>query len=270
MKWGIIGTGNMGSMLTTSLIKSGAIPAHDLTIYNRTLKKAEDLQEEFPNLNVAKDLISLQKTSEILFICVKPHHYKDIIDSLKEEWTENQCLVSITSPVAVKQLEKATPCQVARIVPSITNHALAGVSLFTFGSRINERYRQLLLTTFQQISTPIEVEEEHIRVASDIVSCGPAFISYLLSEWIKAAGDVAGLPEQKATALTENMMIGLGELLSQRIMTLDELMEKVTVKGGVTGEGLQALEDHIGPLFHKMFQATQNKHKEDKKNIDLQ
>ncbi|MGR9049299.1 late competence protein ComER [Halobacillus faecis] len=269
MKWGIIGTGNMGSMLISTLIKSGAVPAEKLTIYNRTLEKAVKIQEEFPKLHVAKDLTALQNNSDIIFICVKPHHYKGIIDALEGKWSENQCLVSITSPVAVEQLEKVTPCQVARIVPSITNHAWSGVSLFTFGSKIKNENRELLKQTFQHISTPIEVKEEHIRVASDIVSCGPAFISYLLSQWIAAAGDVAGLPKDKATSLTENMMVGLGELLAQKVMTLEELMEKVTVKGGVTGEGLQALEDHIGPLFQKMFEATQNKHKEDKKHIDL-
>lgn len=269
MKWGIIGTGNMGSMLTTTLIKSGAVSASDLSIYNRTRKKAEELQENFPDIKIADDLNVLQTKSDILFICVKPHHYKGIIDALDGTWTKNQCLVSITSPVAVDQLENITPCQVARIVPSITNHARSGVSLFTFGSRMTEENKQVLTSTFRHISTPIEVEEQHIRVASDIVSCGPAFISYLLSQWIKASGEVAGLPEDKATALTENMMVGLGELLAQKVMTLEELMEKVTVKGGVTGEGLQALEDHIGSLFQKMFEATQNKHKEDKKHIDL-
>ncbi|GEN52003.1 late competence protein ComER [Halobacillus faecis] len=269
MKWGIIGTGNMGSMLISTLIKSGAVPAEQLTIYNRTLEKAEKIQEEFPNLKVAQDLAALQNNSDIIFICVKPHHYKNIIDALEGKWSEEQCLVSITSPVAVEQLEKVTPCQVARIVPSITNHAWSGVSLFTFGSKIKTENRELLKRTFQHISTPIEIKEEHIRVASDIVSCGPAFISYLLSQWIAAAGDVAGLPKDKATSLTENMMVGLGNLLAQKVMTLEELMEKVTVKGGVTGEGLQALEDHIGPLFQKMFEATQKKHKEDKKHIDL-
>ncbi|SEH59980.1 competence protein ComER [Halobacillus karajensis] len=269
MKWGIIGTGNMGSMLISSLIKSGAVPAENLTIYNRTLEKAKKIQEGFPKIQVANDLLSLQKESDIIFVCVKPHHYKDIIDSLSGKWTEDQCLVSITSPVAVDQLEKVTPCQVVRIVPSITNHAFSGVSLFTFGTKIKEENRQLLKTTFEHISEPIEVEERYIRVASDIVSCGPAFISYLLSQWITAAGDVAGLPKNQATALTENMMVGLGELLAQKVMTLEELMAKVTVKGGVTGEGLQALEDHIGPLFQKMFEATQNKHKKDKSHIDL-
>ncbi|WP_027955334.1 late competence protein ComER [Halobacillus kuroshimensis] len=269
MRWGIIGTGNMGSMLTTSLIKSGAVRSDQLTIYNRTKTKAEALKEELGLITVADTILETQQNSDILFICVKPHHYKEILDQLKGKWKKDQCLVSITSPIAVDQLEKAVPCEVARVVPSITNHALAGVSLMTFGEKTSEAYRTALNKAFSHVSTPVEIEEEYIRAASDIVSCGPAFISFLLSEWIKAAGEVAGMPKEKAAVLTENMMTGLGELLSRRIMTLEELMEKVTVKGGVTGEGLQALEDHIGPLFQKMFEATQRKHQEDKKHIHL-
>ncbi|MYL28987.1 MULTISPECIES: late competence protein ComER [Halobacillus] len=269
MRWGIIGTGNMGSMLTASLVKSGAVRGNQLTIYNRTKAKAENLKEELGSITVADTLQDIQQNSDILFICVKPHHYKGILEELEGKWKKEQCLVSITSPIAVEQLEKAVPCEVARVVPSITNHALAGVSLMTFSENTSEPFRTAIHRAFSHISTPVEIEEEYIRAASDIVSCGPAFISFLLSQWIAAAGEVAGMPKEKATVLTENMMTGLGELLSRRIMTLEELMEKVTVKGGVTGEGLQALEDHIGPLFQKMFEATQRKHKEDKTNIHL-
>ncbi|KHE71687.1 late competence protein ComER [Halobacillus sp. BBL2006] len=269
MKWGIIGTGNMGSMLTSSLVSSQALQATDLMIYNRSPEKALKLQAKYTGVTVATSLKEIQSNCDILFICVKPHHYKTILQELENDFTKQQCLISITSPISVDELEARTPCQVARIVPSITNHAHAGVSLFTFGKRITKERKELLLETFAAISTPVEVEEEHIRVASDIVSCGPAFISFLLSNWITAAQDVAGISEAKATQLTENMMIGLGQLLSKKIFTLEELMEKVTVKGGVTGEGLKAMENNLGVLFYEMFKATQSKHKDDKDSIEL-
>ncbi|TGB04240.1 late competence protein ComER [Halobacillus salinus] len=269
MKWGIIGTGNMGSMLTTSLIRSGAAQADEITIYNRSSKKTAKLKEAFEDLDVAKTLPALCKACDIVFICVKPHDYKSIIEQVEGELHEHHCVVSITSPVSVEELEEKLSCQVARVVPSITNHALAGVSLFTFGSRISTDNQKLLREAFHHFSTPVEVEEAHIRVSSDIVSCGPAFVSFLLKEWISAANRVAGISEEKATQLTEQMIVGLGELFSQEIFTLEELMEKVTVKGGVTGVGLQALEDHTGELFVEMFKATQAKHREDKQSIEL-
>lgn len=269
MKWGIIGTGNMGSMLTASFINSGAINANEIVLYNRSPEKITKLLKQFEELAVANDLPALCKTCDILFICVKPHDYKSIFEQIEGSLHEEHCIVSITSPVSVDELEANLPSQVARVVPSITNHALSGVSLFTYGSRITEENKKTLQAAFEQFSTPVFVEEPHIRVSSDIVSCGPAFVSYLLKEWIAAAHQVAGIPEEKATQLTEQMIVGLGELFSKKIFSLEELMEKVTVKGGVTGVGLEALEDNTGELFVEMFKATQMKHKEDKQSIEL-
>ncbi|MFD2926033.1 late competence protein ComER [Halobacillus naozhouensis] len=267
MRYGIIGTGNMGSMLINAFISSGAVDANDVTIYNRTRKKAEWIQNQFKEITVANSVKDVVRESEVVFICVKPHDYKDILSQCSPN--ASQCLVSITSPVAVKDLENITSCQVVRTVPSITNRSYSGVSLFTYGDRVSDFYKDELHSIFSHISKPVVIEEESIRSASDIVSCGPAFISFLLENMISAAQEVGGMSKEKATQLTEEMMIGLGTLLEKRIYTLPELMEKVTVKGGVTGEGIGALEDHIGDLFLEMFKATHRKHKEDKRTIQL-
>ncbi|UOQ93800.1 late competence protein ComER [Halobacillus shinanisalinarum] len=265
MRYGIIGTGNMGSMLANAFISSGAVDANDLTIYNRTRKKAEWIKNQFKEITIADSVEEVARDNEVIFICVKPHDYKDILSQCSP--TATQCLVSITSPVSVDDLERVTSCQIARVVPSITNRAFSGVSLFTYGERISNFYKEELLSIFSHISTPIEIEEESIRSASDIVSCGPAFISFLLENMITAAQEVGGMSKDKATQLTEEMMIGLGTLLEKRTYTLPELMEKVTVKGGVTGEGIRALEENVGDLFQEMFQATHRKHKDDKRTI---
>ena len=59
------------------------------------------------------------------------------------------------------------------------------------------------------------------------------------------------------------MLIGLGELLKKGYYTLPTLQEKVCVKGGITGEGIGVLEDGIGDIFEKLFQATHSKFNED-------
>ncbi|MBA2173529.1 late competence protein ComER [Halobacillus locisalis] len=269
MKWGIIGTGNMGSMLATALTTSGAIQEEDLFVFNRSTEKAQALCQSFENVTVSTDLSKMARVCDVLFMCVKPHDYKKVLEGIATELKEDQCLVSITSPVSVEELEQVVPCQVARIVPSITNHAFAGVSLFTVGTRVSNDYKKALEHAFKQFSTPVAVEEPFIRVSSDIVSCGPAFVSFLLKEWITAAHQVAGISEEQATQLTEQMIVGLGQLISQEIFSLEQLMEKVTVKGGVTGVGLEALENHTGDLFKEMFKATQRKHLEDKQQIDF-
>ncbi|WP_181350597.1 late competence protein ComER [Thalassobacillus sp. CUG 92003] len=269
MKWGIIGIGNMGGILAKTLISSGAIEADKLSITNRTRSKAEAFQQEYPDVNIEETAADVAKKSDIIVISVKPADYKHVIRVIKPVVTQDSCIVSITSPVSVSQLETALSCQVARIVPSITNQAFAGVSLVTAGRHLSRAYEEILLQTFKHFSKPVHIQEEHIRVSSDIVSCGPAFISSLMEHWIKAASDVAGIPKATATTLTGEMLIGYGKLLSTGVYDLSELTAKVRVKGGVTGEGLDALEKHRGELFQHMFEATQAKHRRDKAEITL-
>ncbi|WP_101844349.1 late competence protein ComER [Halobacillus sp. Marseille-P3879] len=267
MKYGIIGTGNMGSLLTNAFISSGAVQADQITIYNRTTDKALKLKEEFSDITIAPSIKEIGEHNDIVFVCVKPHNYENVLGELT--LSPNQCLVSITSPVSVEDLENTVNSQVARIVPSITNRAHGGVSLFTFSDKITSTFKNELLSVFTHFSKPVEIEEEHIRAASDIVSCGPAFLGFLIENMIESAHKIGGIPEDKATVLMEEMIIGLAGLLEKKIYSFPELIKKVTVKGGVTGEGLVALEENVDDLFVMMFQATHYKHYRDKLSIKL-
>lgn len=270
MKAGIVGTGNMGSILIQALIESSAVEASDLTVTNRTKQKTERLKEDFPELCVVSDASQVAEKADVIFICVKPLEIYPLLQKIKEHLSKEKLLVSITSPVMVEELESVVDCGVARAIPSITNRALAGVSLITFGTSCNERHKEQLLTLMGQISTPCEIEENITRVASDIVSCGPAFFSYITERFIQAAVRETEISEEEATAFATEMLIGLGKLLEKSIFTLPSLKEKVHVKGGVTGEGLSILETEIGEMFNHLYRKTHHKYDEDRSKVQNQ
>lgn len=91
----------------------------------------------------------------------------------------------------------------------------------------------------------------------------PAFFSYLLQAFIDAAVEQTKITHEEATTLASEMVIGMGKLLEKEIFTLPTLQEKVCVKGGVTGEGIQILKEHGGDMFHKLFERTHKKYAED-------
>ena len=107
-------------------------------------------------------------------------------------------------------------------------------------------------------------------MASDIVSCGPAFYSYLTQRFIQAAVHETKIDQETATILASEMLIGLGELLRKGYYTLPTLQDKVCVKGGITGEGIKVLENEIGDMFEKVFQATHLKFEDDLAKIKEQ
>ena len=81
----------------------------------------------------------------------------------------------------------------------------------------------------------------------------------MLQQFIQGAVKETRIEEAVATKLASEMIIGLGELLKQGHYTLPTLLEKVCVKGGITGEGIKVMEKELGEVFEHLFHATQEK-----------
>ncbi|KIY22078.1 MULTISPECIES: late competence protein ComER [Mesobacillus] len=270
MKIGIIGTGNMGRILAEALIDGNAVSPSSMMITNRTLSKALEIQNRYPDLTLGRNATEVAENADAIFLCVKPHDVLGVLETINPVLSRNKCVISITSPISVNQIESKVDCSVMRIIPSITNRALAGVSLFSFGARCTMEWRETLFTLFKKISVPLEIEEEITRVASDIVSCGPAFFSHLVQSFINGAVKETEIDQNTATKLTSEMLIGLGELLSQNHYTLQSLQEKVCVLGGITGEGIKVLDRETGDMFQQVFRATQKKYETELERIKEQ
>jgi competence protein ComER len=265
---GIIGTGNMGRILIDSFIEAQAVEPANITIINRTFAKAYHLKQKYPSIHIASSIQEVIERSDLVLISVKPHEIYPILQENKDAFTPKQCLLSITSPISTTLLSSVVPCGVARIIPSITNRALSGISLCTFAC--TKEWEEKLLLLFQHISHTVHIEENVTRVASDIVSCGPAFFSYLLRRFIDAAVAETLITEEQATELASGMLIGMGKLIEKQVFTLDTLQEKVCVKGGITGEGIAVMEAELGDMFAHVFQKTHSKYHEDIKTIHKQ
>lgn len=263
MHIGFIGTGNMGHVFIESFIKSGAFLPSDIIAANRSAEKIARLSAKYPGLNIgsAKEVTC---KADVLFLCVKPLDYKCVLDEIKKELSSEQIIVSITSSITPLLLEQVLPSsKVARIIPSITNAVLRGVTLLSFGSRLSTEDKKFLFHLMSTISTPMEIDPSITRISSDIVSCGPAFFSFLMQRFIDHATLETSITEEEATKMMTSMIIGLGRLLEEGGYSLPELQAKVCVPGGVTGIGLNIIDKETATVFRHMIRATQEKYRQD-------
>ncbi len=270
MKFGIIGTGNMGGLLIDVLIERNIVSPEKVYIHNRTIEKAEKYLLHYPDIHVKHSAPEVIENTDIIFICVKPKEYYPLITENRSLFKQDKCLVTITSPISVHQVEKVVACSCARVIPSITNRAFSGVSLLTFAEQCSEYWKEMIHRIFSNVSVPYEIKEDVTRVTSDIVSCGPAFFTYMTRRFIKAAEKETTIDEETATVLASHMLIGLGDLLKKGHYTLPTLQQKVCVQGGVTGVGINVLEEGLEDIFEKLFQATHKKFADDKELVGKQ
>ncbi|HEX7057410.1 MAG TPA: late competence protein ComER [Bacilli bacterium] len=265
---GFIGTGNMGSILIDAFLKSDALLPAQIIASNRTAAKAEQLAAKYPGLHPATDNKAVAKAGELLFLCVKPTDYADVLAEIKDVLLPEQIIVSITSPVLIRHLEEQLPCKIAKVIPSITNQQLSGATLCMYGTRINDLDIGMLESLLSHISTPMRISESYTRVISDLSSCGPAFLAYFVEKFVEAAVERTGIPANDATKLAGEMVLGTGKLLTSGEFAPNSLRQRVTVPGGITAEALKILAFSLDGVFEQVLAATHAKYAEDVNKIE--
>ncbi|TDF96776.1 late competence protein ComER [Paenibacillus piri] len=268
MKVGFIGTGSMGSILIEALILSGALNPEQIVATNRTIEKTERLAAAYPKLQIAHSNIDVARSCSIIFLCIKPAEYKTVIDDIKGEAGPECIVVSITSPVMVKQLEGLLNSKIVKVIPSITNYVFSGATLCVYGERMGEDDIELIEKLLSPISAPIRIDERHTRICSDLSSCGPAFLAYFIQKYIEVAVQETGISKDDATRLACEMALGTGKLLTAGGFTPEALQERVAVPGGITAEGLRIMEKELCGLFSQLIHTTHAKYEEDLEKVE--
>jgi competence protein ComER len=268
MNVSFIGTGSMGGTLIESFVRSGALLPGQITITNRTFDKAEQLASRYPGMRAVRTNAEAALGSDLVFLCIKPLDFKSVVDEIKASIQPEQMIVSITSPVLLAHLEEWLPCKIAKVIPSITNMMLSGASLCIYGSRLDAIDQAMLEGLLSHISEPIRIEEQYTRVVSDLSSCGPAFMAFLLQRFVDAAVLETGIDRIDAIRLAGNMLLGTGLLLTEGGMTPETLQARVSVPGGITATALLQLESELDGVFERLIQTTHAKFREDLEKVD--
>lgn len=268
MKIGFIGAGSMGSLLIGAFIRSGALHPDNIIVSSRTSSKLSSLAQQYPGLQIAANNKQAAIGTDYLFLCVKPLDFRGVLNEIAPVLHPQQVVISITSPVKISSLEEFLPCKVAKIIPSVVNAVGSGASLFMWGSRLTKEDRSALWNLFSSISRPIEILEEEVRVASDISSCGPAFLANLLEQFIDAAVMSTGMERETATELACEMMLGTARLMLEHPLSPSELQARVSVPGGITAAALDVLRKSTRGAFLQVIYTTHEKFAEDLDRVD--
>ncbi|KPV45608.1 pyrroline-5-carboxylate reductase dimerization domain-containing protein [Alicyclobacillus ferrooxydans] len=256
MRIGIIGTGNIGGMLSKAF--ATAHPDAHITIYNRTRSKADRVAEGLSNVQVALSAADVANASDTIFLCTKPADGWAVLDDIGPRLESTQTLVTTISSIPLSEIEHMTNASVAKVIPSIVQSVQSGVILVTCGPTIKQDARNRLYQLLTSIASyPYEVTESQVRVCSDLCSCGPAFLSEMLVHWADAAAMTGQISADEAQLLLSNTVIGLANLLKSG-KTFAEVITHVAVPGGVTETGILALRQDTPAVFQNLHQATRH------------
>lgn len=270
MSVGFIGMGNMGQMLVTALARAGVLPPGDIVISNRSPEKLDLVASQVPGVAKAVTNAALARRCETIFLCVKPPDTKDVLDEIGPYISPAHLLITINNTVEISMIERRVRGRVAKVIPSVVQTVGRGASLHMFGQRCTPDDRALLMHLFEPISRPFVIAESQARVASDLTSCGPAFLSYAFRALAEAARHCQpDLSREVVDAMIRETAKATCDLLEQTGCNFDDIIARVSTPGGITADGITVMDELFNGLWEQVIETTVRKETAKRAKVDL-
>ena len=258
MKYGFIGCGNMGGAIAKALARTTT----DFAITDRS-GKAIALAAEIPCGYFSSEEIASR--CERIFLGVKPHMMKGVLEPLREILAEKKpLLITMAAGLTMAQIEEFAGCElpVIRIMPNTPVAIGKGVIQYCCNDLVSRDVKKDFLRDMAPAGLLDPLEERLIDAGSAISGSGPAYV-YMFIEALADGAVACGIPRAKALEYAAATVIGAGEMVLATGQHPGALKDAVCSPGGSTIAGVRALENHgFRAAAMEAVIATCNRNKE--------
>lgn len=243
VKFGFIGTGNMGSALVRALRKT--VPGHEVVLSNRTAIKAQTLAKE---LNCrAADNKTVASEAQYIFLGVKPQMMKAMLDGITDSLaarTDRFVLVTMAAGITTDSINEMLGAKypVIRIMPNTPVAIGEGVVPYAVSEDVFMDEITEFSNCMRNVGVLDRVDESLIDAASALSGCGPAFV-YMFANALADGAVECGLPRDKAARYAAQTLVGSARLILESEKHPEQLKDEVCSPGGTTIAGVHALEN---------------------------
>lgn len=237
MKVLMIGAGNMGEALLKGILNEALAMPEELYLLDKNEARALAIKERY-----ACQIGVPEEPLDLAILAIKPQDLKNAPDFSELPLEADSLLMSVVAGVTLAQLrtffEKP---YLVRAMPNTPALVSAGAAAFAVEASVPPQAVEIAWRVLSSVGLAVEVEEEQLDAVTAISGSGPAYVFAFL-EALEASGRHLGLPQEVASRLARQTLIGAGELLKSQNETAKVLRERVTSKGGTTEAALAVLQ----------------------------
>ena len=242
MRYGVIGTGNMGAAIIKGMVGSGLFADDEICGYNRTASKAEEIAQEY-GITVAGSADEAVSLSDVVILCVKPQQMDSMIDSVAPESFRGKLVISIAAGLPLSYYAGKLPgSRIIRSMPNLNAKYLESVTGICPAPGIPAEDVETAKKIFSSIGSVFEIQESLFPAFSAVAGASPAF-TFMYADALAMAAVKAGIPRKTAIEIAAAAIKGSAETLLQSEEHPDALRDKVCSPGGTTIEGVSVLEN---------------------------
>lgn len=243
VKIAIIGAGNMGSAIASSLTDRD-----DLIVCTaRSLATLHRLKSEMPTVETTDDNRAAVADADIVVLAVKPYVAPAVIDEIRCSIKPGAIVASVIADTTIAELramlaDEQKRLRIFRVIPNTAIRERESVTFIAHDLDTDASAVATVEEIFSLSGEAIIVAEKDMAACTAMASCGIA----LFLRFIRAAaegGVELGLPAPFATRIAALTARGAASVLRDGSHPEAEI-DKVTTPGGITIRGLNAMEAH--------------------------
>ena len=232
MKFGFIGTGNMGSALAIGVSKT----EKDILLFDVLKEKADALAQKIGAKSVGAQEVF---DADFIFLGVKPHQIEELAKTLKI--SEKCVLVSMAAGVKIEKIEAVCKNPIIRIMPNTPVSVGEGMILYSVNSLVKKEQEEAFLRAMSACGKVQKMQEELIDAGCALSGCGPAYM-FMYALGLARGAQKCGIEEEASLKLAAQTMLGAAKLMLSSDKTAEELIKAVCSPGGSTIEGVGVFE----------------------------
>lgn len=260
-KIGVIGCGNMGSVLVQGLLESKLYPGSSIYVSDVRKEKLKSLRKSGVRI---VDNDKLAENSDVIIIAVKPAAVGEVVSGIGKFLTPSKVLISIAAGIPTARIEsflgkKAVP--VIRIMPNVNVRVKAGILPYCPG-RHAAGCGKIPEKLFAPLGVVFKLPENMFDSVTALSGSGPGFIFYI-AENIKKICREKKFTEKQSALITAYLLYGSGRMLAETGLPPGVLREMVTSPGGTTFAGLSVFEQKKFPgILKQVIEKAEKRSRE--------
>lgn len=254
---GIIGIGNVGSMLLHKFIELNLFEEENIYVANRSTEKLESLGKKYPSLKICESNEELVKQCKKIMICVEPLNLPKVLLEIQPFLSNDTYLMISTSMVAHKDLGKFHKGSITIFMPTLISMVNGGVTIACHNDNVSEGEKMFFEDLMGNFSEVKVMGEEDINLSQNLTASFPGFFAEIMLEFVKASSKRSkNVNDEDLEHMLLVSLLGASRLLLEKNMSFEETIHRVSTKGGITYEGVKVFKEKLPEVFDAALEAS--------------
>ena len=267
-KIAFIGAGNMNAAIISGLVNSG-VDAKSIIVSNPSPEKRTALAEQLGILHTASN-IEAANFADTIVLGVKPHFIADVCQEISSAVdVNNKCFLSVAAGTTVNTIQQALGGNIAvvRTMPNTPSQLGLGITGAYPSAEVTQSQKAVSETLIKSVGEIVWVNDESdIDNITAVSGSGPAYF-FLFMEAMESTAKSFGFTPEQSRLLVQQTALGAASMVEKNNLSIGQLRENVTSKGGTTQAALTSfVEGGLPELVEKSMKAAVARAKEMAKN----